>query len=189
MSIKISNEKRIEMFQKELELIYDEGIREFTKLCLVAAPNYFFSDCPASSSGRFHPLQELGADGIIIHTKRVFTVAYELSRGLGCEENRDQILSACIIHDLRKMGLMRSGHTVKNHPGLGADLIEEVQTATQMLSNESYNIIRNCVGYHYGPWSISPWSKSLVMYTPSELTVYISDYVASKRCVAVDYRR
>ena len=185
----ISNEKRIEMFQGELNLIYDENIREFTKLCLVAGPNYFFSDCPSSSSGKYHPIDELGADGIIIHTKRVFTTAYELCRGLGCEDRRDEISSACIIHDLRKMGLTRSGHTVKNHPGLAADLVEEVQTATQMLSDESYNIIRNCVGYHYGPWSIFPWSKLLAKFTSEELCVYMSDYVASKRCVAVDYRR
>ena len=185
----ISNEERFKLFQEVLNLIYDEGIREFTKLCLVVAPNYFFSDCPSSSSGKFHPINELGADGIIIHTKRVFTVAYELCRGVGCEDKRDEILAASIIHDLRKMGLTRSGHTVKNHPGLAADLVEEVQTATQMLSDESYHIIRNCVGYHYGPWSIPPWSKSLTLYTLPELALYISDYTASKRCVDVDYRR
>lgn len=185
----ISNEERVEMFQKELDLIYDENIREFTKLCLIAAPNYFFVDCPSSSSGRFHPLNELGADGIIIHVKRVFTVGYELSKGLGCEDKRDEISSACLIHDLRKMGLTRSGHTVRNHPGLAANLVEEVQTATQMLSDESYNIIRNCVGYHYGPWSISPWSKPLSEYTSEELCVYVADYVSSKRFINVDYRR
>jgi hypothetical protein len=187
--MEISNEERIEMFQKELNLIYDENIREFTKLCLIAAPNYFFSDCPSSSSGKYHPLDELGADGIIIHTKRVFTTAYELCRGLGCEDERDEILSACIIHDLRKMGLTRSGHTVRNHPGLAAGLVEEVQTATQMLSDESYNIIRNCVGFHYGPWSIPPWAKPLSNFSSVELCVYLADYISSKRIISVDYRR
>jgi hypothetical protein len=167
--MEISNEKRIEMFQKELNLIYDEGIREFTKLVLTQLPAYFFLDCPSSSSGKWHPIDECSFDGCIIHTKRVFTVVYEFCRGLGCEENRDQILSAAILHDGLKQGKLKTGHTVKN--------------------NESYDVIRNCVGYHYGPWSISPWSKSLAMYTPSELTLYVSDYVASKRCVAVDYRR
>ena len=187
--MQISNEKRVEMFQKELNLIYDEGIREFTKLVLTQLPAYFFLDCPSSSSGRYHPLDELGADGVIIHTKRVFTVAYELCRGLGAEQNRDEILSAAILHDGLKQGKSKTGHTVKNHPGVAADLIRVVYEATQMISNESYIIIRNCVGYHYGPWSISPWSKSLAMYTPSESTLYISDYIASKRCIAVDYRR
>lgn len=185
----ISNEERFKLFQEELNLIYDEGIREFTKLVLTQLPAYFFLDCPSSSSGRFHPIDELSADGVITHSKRVFTVAYELCRGLNCEEERDEILSAAILHDGLKQGKVKTGHTVKNHPGLAASLIKEVYEATQTVGNKSYNIIRNCVGYHYGPWSISPWSKSLALYTPSESTLYISDYIASKRCVNVDHRR
>lgn len=187
--MEISNEKRIELFKDELKLIYDEGIREFTKLVLTQIPAYFFLDCPSSSSSLYHPVDEHTFIGVIIHTKRVFTVAYELCRGLGAEEDRDRILSATILHDGLKQGKTKTGHTVKNHPALAADLIEEVYNATQMVSNESYNIIRNCVGYHYGPWSISPWAKPLAKYTPAELTTYISDYIASKRCIKVDYRR
>jgi hypothetical protein len=185
----ISNEERIEMFQEELDLIYDENIREFTKLVLTQIPAYFFLDCPSSSSGKWHPIDECSFDGCVMHTKRVFTLAYELCRGLGAEEDRDEILSAAILHDGLKQGKVKTGHTVKNHPGLAADLIKEVQEATQMLSDESYNIIRNCVGFHYGPWSISPWVKKLSQFSPAELTLYISDYTSSKRCVDVDYRR
>jgi hypothetical protein len=116
-------------------------------------------------------------------------LAYELCRGLSCEESRDEILSACIIHDLLKQGKTRSGHTVKTHPGLAAELVEKIQEQTQILSEESYQIIKNCVGFHYGPWSIDPWKKNLKDYTLEELCVYISDYVASKRCVEVNYRR
>jgi HD superfamily phosphohydrolase YqeK len=176
-------------FEPELKVIFDEGIREFAKLCICAAPDYFFLDCPASSTGKYHPLDELGADGTLIHTKKVFTTAYELARGLGCEENRDEILAACLIHDLRKQGLTQSGHTARNHPALAADLVEEVQAATQMLTDKSYKIIRNAVGYHYGPWSSGDWKKPLDKYTPEEMCLYLADYIASKRVVAVDYRR
>ena len=182
-------EERCNIFEKELELIFNDSIREFTKLCLYEAPDYFFVNCPASSTGKYHPLNELGADGTMIHTKKVFTLAYELCRGLGCEESRDEILSACIIHDLLKQGKSRTGHTIKTHPGLAAELVEKIHEQTQMLSDESYKIIRNCVGYHYGLWSITPWKKDIHDYTPEELCVYISDYVASKRCVEVNYRR
>lgn len=51
------------IFLEQLGLIYDETIREFTRLCICAAPDYFFVDCPASSSGKYHPIDELGADG------------------------------------------------------------------------------------------------------------------------------
>ena len=177
------------VFAQQLELIYDETIREFTRLCICAAPDYFFTDCPASSTGKFHPIDELGPDGTILHTKKVFTVAYELARGLDCESSRDEILAACLIHDLRKQGLKKSGHTARNHPALAADLVQEVQDATQMLSDKSYNIIRNACGYHYGPWSPKSWKKDLDKYTREELVVYLSDYIGSKRMIHVDHRR
>ena len=177
------------VFAQQLELIFDATIREFTRLCICAAPDYFFTDCPASSTGKFHPIDELGADGTVLHTKKVFTVAYQLSRGLECESSRDEILAACLIHDLRKQGMKKTGHTAKNHPQLAADLVQEVQDATQMLSEKSYNIIRNACGYHYGPWSSKAWKKDLDKYTREELTVYLADYIASKREIHVDHRR
>jgi hypothetical protein len=185
----VNDEFRNAVFADQLELIYDDVVREFTRLCLFACPDYFFTDCPASSTGKFHPIDELGPDGTILHTKKVFTVAYQLCRGLECENNRDEILSACIIHDLRKQGLRKTGHTTKNHPALAADLVKEVQEATQMLSEKSYNIIYNACGYHYGPWSSRVWKKDLKDYTPEELTVYLADYIASKREIHVDYKR
>lgn len=186
----ITAEEKVALFDRELSLIYDESIREFAKLCLIAAPDYIFVDCPASSTGKYHPLDELGPDGTILHMRKIVTLAYELSRGLDCEQSRDEIIAACIIHDLRKKGQENnSGHTLKNHPDLAAKLVEEVQSATGILSESSFQIIRNCCGYHYGPWSSPPWKKDIKDYTLEELVVYISDYVVSKRFVHINYRR
>jgi 23S rRNA maturation-related 3'-5' exoribonuclease YhaM len=179
-----------ETFKEELDLIFDESVKEFARLCVISAQDYFFIDCPASSTGKYHPLDELSWDGTIIHTKKVVTVAYDLCRGLNCEENRDEIIAACIIHDLRKKGETNStGHTLRNHPDLGAKLVDQVQNETGILTEQSYQIIRNSVGYHYGPWSTKPWVKPLSAYTPEEMCVYLSDYTASKRCISVNYRR
>jgi len=186
----VSMKEKEDTFKEELLLIFDESIKEFTRLCLISAPDYFFLDCPASSTGKYHPLDELAHDGTIIHTKKVVTMAYELCRGLNCEGSRDEIIAACIIHDLRKKGETNStGHTLKNHPDLGAKLVDQVQAETGILTDYSYNIIRNSVGYHYGPWSTKPWKKDLRSYTQEELCVYMADYTASKRCVVVNYRR
>ena len=185
----VSLEDRVEIFKKELDLIFDGSIREFTKLCLLKAPDYFFTDCPASSTGKYHPINELGPDGTIIHTKKVVTLAYELCRGLGCEDRRDEIICACVVHDLVKQGWNKTNHTHKMHPVFGAELVDIVQKDTQILNEDSYNIIKNCVLFHYGLWSHFSYKKSLDDYTPEELAVYLADYVASKRCVEVNYRR
>jgi hypothetical protein len=79
----------------------------------------------------------------------------------------------------------RSGHTVKYHPDLAAKLVEEVYADTQLIPQDQYQIIRCACGYHYGPWSIKPWKKDLSAYTPEELCVYLSDYIASKKTLTV----
>lgn len=183
----LSPDEKCEIFKNELALIFDSNVRQFTALCLSMSPDYIFYDAPASTSGKYHHISELGGDGTVIHTKRVVTVAFDLSRGLSCEHNRDLIISACILHDMRKQGVEKSGHTVKWHPDLGAKLVAEVYFDTYIIPEQQYNIIRNCVGYHYGPWSIKPWLKPLHTYTPEEMCVYLSDYVASKKTLTVQY--
>jgi hypothetical protein len=116
-------------------------------------------------------------------------MAYELCKGTDCEKSRDLILAACIAHDLRKKGDDPNGHTHKRHNEFGVQLVDEVQEDTLLLNKDQHRIIRNCVGYHYGPWSLEPWIKPICDYTPEELTVYISDFVSSKRFVHVDYDR
>ena len=167
----VSFKEKEDTFKEELGLIFDESIKEFARLCIIGAPDYFFEDCPASSTGKFHPLDELGHDGTIIHTKKVVTVAYELCTGLACDNRRDEILASCIIHDLLKQGVKKTGHTAKNHPDLAAKLVDQVQRETQILTEDSYLRIRNNVGYHYGPWSSGDWKKDLSKYTREELCV------------------
>ena len=186
----ITAEDKVEAFETELNRIFDKKVREFTKLCLIAAPDYFFEDCPSSSTGKFHPLDELGHDGVLIHTKKVFTMAYEMVKGLACERNRDIVLAAALIHDLRKQGYEKGGHTdMQRHCAYAAELVDEVQEATQLLQGDQHQMLRACVGYHLGPWSYEPWKKPLSEYTPEELTVYLSDFTVSKRFVQVDYIR
>jgi hypothetical protein len=184
----ITAEEKVNYFKDELERIFDTRVREFTKLCLIQAPDYIFEDCP-SSSGKFHPIDELCPDGTLIHMKKIFTLAYELVKAFDCEDNRDLVLAACLIHDLRKKGKSDSGYTKSDHPNQAAELVTEVQEATQLLTDYQFNIVKNCVGYHYGPWGLNPWFKDMSEYTKEELSLFISDYVVSKRFIRTDYRR
>lgn len=181
-------EEREAVFAAELEVINNKRVREFTRLCIASAPDYFFTDCPASSTGKYHPLNEISWDGTIIHTKKVFNVAYALSRGLGVEENRDPILSACIIHDLVKKGWKGGQWVQKNHPMLAAELVEKIQQETQLLNDDEYEIIHGGVFNHYGPWTTKAVAKPMTEYTLEELCLYIADYIASKRFLDVQYK-
>jgi hypothetical protein len=185
----ITAEEKAGYFKEELQRIYDLGVREFTRLCLIHAPDYIFLDCPSSSSGKFHPLDELSADGTLIHMKKVFTMAYDMVKALDCEDNRDIVLAASLIHDLRKRGPVDSGHSLKDHAAHAAILVDEVQDATQLLTKKQHEMLRNCVGYHYGPWSEGDWLKPIDNFTKEELALFLSDFVVSKRFIITDYRR
>jgi hypothetical protein len=186
----VTQEEKETHFRPELDRIYDGKIREFARLCVINAPDYIFEDCPSSTGGKYHPIDELAPDGTIIHTKKVFTMAYEMVKAMDCENSRDIVLTAALVHDLRKKGPGKgSAHTVKDHPNHAAKLVDEVQEATQLLTEYQHKMLRNCVGYHYGPWSEAPWKKPIDEYTREETALYMSDFVVSKRFIATDYRR
>jgi len=182
---------RLELFKDELDLISQPEIRAFTEACIEVSPDYVFEDCPSSSSGKYHPIEELGPDGTVLHTKKVFALAYELSRGLDCEHHRDEVCAAALLHDMVKQGLVKSGHTVKNHPKLMAELVASVykEKFQDKLDRDSALIIYYGIFYHYGPWTSESVKKPLSAYTPEELCVYVADYVSSKRFVHVDHER
>ena len=184
-------QERIAVFKDELDLIAKPEIRAFVEACIEASPDHVFTDCPSSSSGKYHPLEELGPDGTIIHTKKVVALAYELSRCLDCENHRDEICAAALLHDFAKQGASRSGNTVKDHPQIMAKIIYDVynEKFKDRLDKASAMIIYSGINNHYGPWSIQDVRKPLTDYTPSELCVYVSDYTASKRFIHIDYKR
>lgn len=181
------------VFKAELDSIVDINVRKFTKLCILEAPNYIFNNCPASTSGKHHPENELGADGNIKHTKKVVSMAKEIYRSLTHNKvtkqdgpHLDLVIAACIVHDLVKQGWTKTGHTQLSHPDYGASLVIRLYNSNKdLITKEQMEIIKNCVGFHYGPWSELPWKKAMSEYTPEELCVYMSDYVVSRRFVSV----
>ena len=187
----MKTKERLKLFKEELELISKPIIREFVEECLTRAPDYVFEDCPSSSSGKYHPIEELGADGTIIHTKKVFAVAYELSRGFDVEHHRDEVCAAALLHDMVKQGLTGSGHTIKTHPQLMSKFAADIyrEKFRGKLSKESATMICSGIFYHYGPWSSPDIKKPLNEYTMEEMVVYTADYVTSKRFIHVDSKR
>ena len=183
--------ERLSVFKDELSLIGRKDIKDFVKACIAAAPDYVFEDCPSSSSGKYHPIEELGADGTLIHTKKVVAVAYEFSSALDCEDHRDEIIAAALLHDMAKQGIERHGHTVREHPQIMAKLVADVYNDEfkTKLDKTTANLIYWAIFYHYGPWAVDTSSKPLKEYTPEELAVYMADYIVSKRFVHIDYKR
>jgi len=165
----------------ESSLIGDDAIRAFVELCLAKSPEYIFGDCPSSSSGKYHPEDELDGYGTITHTKRVVWVVRQLCKG----PEKDLAIAAAIIHDLRKQGVEKSGRTVNNHPDLAASLVYEVAVEHPgVLDDDSVEALYHAVGYHYGPWGSGAWACSDGFYGEVDYlskVVHAADFLASRK--------
>jgi len=124
----------------EVELIENEEIREKTLGVLINGTPDSFWKRASSSTGKYHPEDERGEYGNILHTKRVFIQYCNLARvdvemGRLSEYEMDCGKSAALLHDSMKYGWPSDNneHTTDEHDVIGAaiaqhlgDLPEEV---------------------------------------------------------------
>lgn len=175
---------RVSLFNNELGLL-SPAYRDFVVACINCAPAYVFTNCPSSSTDKYHPPDELGPDGTVRHTRKVVAVANALVTAMGISHYRDIVIAAAIIHDLRKQGLTRSGHTVRHHAALAADLVNFVAGYYPgIIPARCARLIASCVGFHYGPWGTGAYAiNSLYDLSLPALAVHAADYIASRRYV------
>lgn len=177
----MTTEERINLFQRELSYILDSNVRQFAKLLLEHADEYFF-EVPASSSGKYHPDFARGKGGLVRHTKAVAYFTHEYTRA-SIQLNKinayeaDLLVVAAIAHDIKKQGDGTGKHTVNEHPLLAAKYIEDIweKYGQELLNEESVAYICDVVKSHMGPWS------SPVPYSHQALIVFFADYTASRK--------
>ena len=175
-------------FREELDLIRDDILRDFIREFLDKfVPDYFYV-VPASSSGKYHPQYALGEGGLVRHTKACVVIAKEL---LQLEQfnklNRDEVISALIIHDTFKQGLDK-GHTIFEHPVFSSKAIILFAKEYHPEMLEVARSISKLVISHMGQWSTSVRSNIILPkpQTESEKFVHMCDYLASRKNITVD---
>jgi len=117
----------------EVEMIEDEEIREKTLWLLVNASPKSFWQKATSSSGKYHPKDERGKYGNILHTKRVYIQYCNLAR-VDVEMDRlseyeyDCGKSAALLHDMMKYGWPSDNnqHTQDDHDVIAADVAKYI---------------------------------------------------------------
>ena len=179
-----------EVFEKELNYITNENLKEFIIECLEQAPEYFYH-VPASSSGKYHPYQDLGEAGLVRHTKAVVQVAMDLIRCeqfLVSKESKDEIISACILHDVIKNGFEDSGKTLIEHPLLASDFVQKVYDSGDYHSIwTNKNAIQSMIKTHMGIWNKDKEGNEILPlignYNDRGLLVHLADYIASRKYV------
>ena len=129
---------KVKTFEKELEYIVDDNIKESAKTMIELLPDYFFHEA-ASSTGKYHPSYALGDGGLVRHTKAAVRVAYELlsDPAIGDKYTRsekDVMIMSLILHDGLKRGLKEEKYTRFDHPILMANYVLENKDIGELTS-------------------------------------------------------
>ena len=161
-------------FERELNYIKNEKLRNFTGYVLDKLPDYF-REIGASSSGKYHPSYTLGAGGLIRHTKAAIAVAQDLFTAEiydFIQNDRDIVTSALILHDGLKRG-MYEDHTAFDHPLLMENFIYEMYEEYIKINHlENINNITD----------VLPRPK-----TDIQKCVHLCDYIASRKHLIFDF--
>jgi len=187
----LSSENEIlDSILNEINLINDESIKSFVRSILIKADSFW--KIPSSFSGKYHPADEHGEGGNVLHTKRVVRIANLLceSYNLSLEE-KDIVISACLIHDVCKgvknmdsnkfeydpMHPYTVGKFISNCQKTDKQFSSESESSTLYLSEDIVQSILRLVRCHLGPWSPVPETYPI---TYLDYIVHIADNIASK---------
>jgi len=158
------------LLNKELNLIQDNKIRDFTRQSLKRAYNDFWKD-PASQ-GHHHRFK----GGLIVHTKKAVWFAKEKARMYGYDAHiTDLLISALLLHDITQWVRENKNYRAKykTHPYSVRILLWDL---AKMISKEDFNKIMEGIETHMGIW----WHHTEVPRTQFQRDVYECDYLASR---------
>jgi len=167
---------RLTYFESVLSLIKNDDIRDFCKLLLNDADDYFFEK-PASSTGKYHPQYALGDGGLARHSMAVALIINDILE-TNCykftRDEKDLLICAAIVHDIKKYGNNGSSFTVKNHPELACEYIINENKKTK-LKSEYAVFISEAVLTHMGQFGNEE------PRTDAQKLLHIADCLASRK--------
>jgi hypothetical protein len=194
-------DKVLEPLLDEINLIQDQAIRFFVRSVLLRVTEYHhgFWEIPASFSGRYHPPDERGIGGNVLHTKRVVRIAELLSESQDrSPTDFDVLIAAALLHDITK-GVWQNGAYIYDpmHPYTVDKVVQAClredesytetanRSTTLYIDDDTLALILRLVRCHLGLWSPIPETYPL---SALDWTLHLADHLASKLHILIDGR-
>ena len=141
-----------QMLEQATAMINDPALKALVAQGLKTAPELFYT-APSSSSGKYHPADEINDGGLVLHTARVVTMAQHLADFYGVsKQERDILTAGLILHDTRKGG-DESWKTLKDyapdHGDVAARAIADLKGADSAKGKEVIRLAAN----HMAQWT------------------------------------
>lgn len=186
-----SNKKSKKMveqtFQRELDYIKHEDIRNFAIEMLRLAPGYFYS-IPSSSSGKYHPAYENSKGGLILHVKTVVFYMISLFNlemyNIFTDREKDLLIVSALLHDFKKNGeKAHSEYTSFEHPRIAANYILKFKDC-EIIPEKEIEYIADAVKAHMGQWNTNGKNSKFAPLdkpqTAAQKFLHMCDYLSSR---------
>lgn len=184
---------KADIFEKELEFIKYEELRNIAKDLIEQLPDYFFK-VPASSTGKYHPRYTQGEGGLVRHTKAAVCIAQELLRLEMYEDLlpiHDHIIMALLLHDGWKHGpITEDGSynqwTTPDHARVCANWIMSKDWGAFKCHME---YVSSLILTHMGQWNMNNQTGEIFAPKPEVAAnkfVHLCDYLASRKFLEFD---
>lgn len=191
---KVEKHEKVKIFEKELNYILNPTIKTFTKKAIEKIPDYFFT-VPSSSTGKYHAAYALGGGGLARHVRACVRIAVELYRmemfNWMNDDDKDLVIASLILHDSYKQGKDGSGgHTLTEHPILAKFAIIEDPELNSILTQKQLEKVGNNIARHMGAWTKDFMTEQEVLEKPKtkmENFVHLVDYIASRKCLEMNF--
>ncbi len=179
--------------EDEISHIDDDNLRVAVATCV---EDYWekMKILSASTSGKYHPPEERGPGGMVLHIRRMCNLAIQLDRHLALSMyEKDLLIAGCILHDISNCVIAQideNGRVTKNdklfkehHSLLSAQiaidyLIKQGVEPTSDMALELHGMIASHMGYWY-----EGWRKPV---TKLELVLSLLDFVDTRTNVHID---
>lgn len=168
------------MLEQATDTIVDPTIKAMVKEGLKSVPKAFFTE-PSSSTGKWHPADEINEGGLVLHTCRVVGMAQNLADYYKLDQHeKDVVTGALILHDACKGGFESwpQGAYAPDHGDVAARMISTLKNGNSLVGKE----LQRLAGNHMAQWSVKADGTPDPRKPADKLEQIVSyaDYVASR---------
>jgi hypothetical protein len=187
--MELGTNKQCDSIWNEINPLNNSDIRLFGIRLLSNVPEYFFH-IPASSSGKYHPVGDLGEGGLVRHSitvKRMLTHLLEPNGYYEFTDRQKELLQlAALFHDCMKSGTQeeyeKNPHTKFLHPILAANFIMYCACLYEFPYEDAV-FMASAIASHMGQWNTSKHDSGLLPLPkePHQKVLHLADYLASRQ--------
>lgn len=148
--------------QPELKMMKDPMNAGFVVDLLLEGSDLFLT-WASSSTGKYHPQDEINESGMLLHVKRCAAIAPDIARMYALPEGPlmslgdDVLIAGSLVHDLYKRGKDNDAeHTQRDHMLIIYEKIRDKQLDIGLVDNTFVDMLANACLHHEGRWTPGP---------------------------------